>query len=1784
MEKKVKPINIPEEVKLRNVTCNINDMAEKTISAQVYMDASSGEASFVDGSGNPWAVEFCGERYVITIREPQAAKDTDSMSYIADVTFVNEAIHELSRYFFVTVAQTAAGTYIANKYIASVSLGLADFCDLLSQVLELYYGDRFTVDLANGITTESVSVEIKYSFIFDVIKNIYKLFGVRWEIVGTEDGKYSIRIGYKAKEVSHQFKYGYEGGLIKIERQVQDSSIKNVLLGRGGTKNIPYRYFKKKDDDNPSFAGDPDWIPELESIVFDKLRDSNFRNYVRGWKARHYGGTRYEETPAYLKGYNDDVFSPIEYVRDEESIARYGELWGSIEDNEDIFPTIQGVVLKDYGRIDEAVAVERIETDEIKETASDTAIIQNISTDGCRITETVDKGGYKDFTLKTDYVVFVPEHRIGNIDIDVKAVFQETRRGEETNQPIVEKPISVRLYDRQGNEYPAVGISTGTYRIEIAAKINNSDKSKERKITAYPTGARLEYDFEKPRFTNTWDIWIKNVFDTQKGATESEEAYKERVWGAVLGSSDGNNAAVMFSDGMLSLSEDYEFIISDVHYDTTMSFQGVPSHWRLTLSKSDADLDATGLYLPSTQTHAEAGDHFFFTGIDMPHLYVLLAEERLTEYKEGQLGKAKAPRPTWVVSLDKVKIGNEGKAGALIDDIDAGAYVSLYDDVLIHAFEGVASERLFIKSVTYKFSDGNSSGDSSSVSIVPDVEIVLSDNYDEGDNPVTMLQGSVEKLSNQVSGFGNIENAIRAICDRIYLRKDGFTDESYSPTSFHSLVTSNDFRSGMLGGSGWGIFKDANGNWVIEADRVNVRQEMQVNDLIINQAKYRGGMFVESAASMEVTMVLTESNGDFSCYFDQKEGTVANMFVVDDVALCIRYDAENNRTKFYKRRVVAVGVDSITLSDEYVNGDGVPEVGDNIVQYGNYTEARRRFVKVSDVIGGGYDRFIEGLSSVNSDGTEYFFVGRQDGQYGNKPRFFLGNKDNFIEFIEGKLNVNAVLSVKTKVGDTAIGDYIADEASKNATCYLDIVGDVLPIPCDSEGRPTSELPKSHLIVYQGSKLDTGWDFILSTEGCTAELIDEWIYIRSITADNAEVLVLGKKSGKADLDGRISLYKVIPGANGSPGVPGKPGENGADGTDGENAVFYDIDVSPDNISKYFTETLSASSVECTKVKVDGDIRSATTHKILKYQRIGTDNNEILGSSEGENAKVTVNVSKENTAVIFTLYDTDASTILARKRVPILRDASDMALSARNLLSNSRKLTIKSSDSNFNHVAFTIPYEIMAGEYLALSVGSIVNVEGNASDYSVSVYDETISEEICPIQRISNTSNTCLFKATKNSGENPKLIVYAGRAGSTAGNSVTYNRMTLVFGNVPMLTWTPSVEEVDAGIDQYAYIKTALGESTDIIGGLILTSLIRLGVKTINGFDVRAGISGILKEGNNERDIAVWAGGEQIDAAEVEDPNSATFAIRQDGSAYAAKNTVRFEQDRVMVGNNVKLDKYGLQLMNEDEEKLSIQNVSVSELADRIGMNKVTINKNADAPDMKVYKFGGVFPPPIEEAVPFSVNVPIVPGEPSYPAKFQFGVYTDGFTQEIPLGTFTKHTSFDLSFVIDLGFAVSSYTNASNPEQVAVEVFNGTYTVELVENGIVTLSSTFYDRHAGDDSHTGHIVISKFSMMAITMYDNSDVSVRVKLNKNYSSDIHSLAMEVTAHPYTSVSGSAKYGIAEKTILGNDGTISVWGENILMIDKSGIIMRNESYGLSIKADGVKKYVNGTWLPANI
>lgn len=505
-----------------------------------------------------------------------------------------------------------------------------------------------------------------------------------------------------------------------------------------------------------------------------------------------------------------------------------------------------------------------------------------------------------------------------------------------------------------------------------------------------------------------------------------------------------STATISFKSGKL-VAREFEIVKCEQINNTEKKVRG----YKLTLNRIyDEDVQ---LFFPYNEYNAKAGDKFVLLNIEMPEVYIKAASQKLLEKSNDWLAKNDYARSTYNPKIDEIFMARQhdeamtsgGAIQSLHDTLKEGMQL-LFEDEDLGIDAAITIDTLIIKEED---------------KAIPTYEVTLKEEKTVGS--LQKVQNKIDSISKGLSqGAGGynadqIRQLIAVYGKETFLSKTQ-KDTAREPINFQKGITIGNYYQGLVGGKGAGIYVDANGSWVIEADRLNVRQDMQVNNLVVNQAEARGGMVIDTAAYLKISNV-TETEDAYLCYFDTHNGTIANLFKIDDVAYCQRWNAENKELKFYKRRVLSVADDYIRLSKNAdVNGFDIPEIGDLIIHYGNYTDKNRQFVKVSDVVGGGYEKFIVGLDSVYSQGDEFYFVGRENelvsedivSEIGEdivaendvpfstegiptpaSARWFVGNHNGAnIEYKDDELSLNKVkLSVNSMVGEETITDFVSKQ-------------------------------------------------------------------------------------------------------------------------------------------------------------------------------------------------------------------------------------------------------------------------------------------------------------------------------------------------------------------------------------------------------------------------------------------------------------------------------------------------------------------------------------------------------------------------------------------------------------------------------------------------------------------------------------------------------------------------------------------------------------------------------------
>lgn len=1042
---------LANEIEITNFTVNEVDMGESVITMDVYFGPEE-----EPGFNLNWTVMYNGETYHLKSYAPPGIKDLKSLRYKYTLTFVSER-EDLKFYPFSNIIKLTDGTLQTIGMKFAFLADLTEFVGRLSDNLTYYYGARWKVVLNPDmeINPFRATVSVDKTTIWDVLTQLYELYSVRWSIE-EDNGQISIKIGFPAPEIEHIFDYGdvpmdeanADGtGLVSIQRVNDQTDIYTRLIGRGSTRNLPYRYFKGAAG---AFVGDPDANAITELSYYSNLMPKSYRDYVRGWNDATAGKDPAEgNNPYYMLGYSDmkagRQMYPSDYA-DSPMQEKWGVRVGVLEDNEEIYPSIQNVWLGTLGRADEVIAVEEVTNDNYAEAEEegefayksteikvdfpgmdtrrgpvvyDKLFTQSVTSEEMEVKATLPTLTFSIYGKETStiprgverYTKWFDSDHLDYAELNVYVL-------SESGQVVFTKALNALTdmeytdargkVQNEGKSKFEVQLPMGKYHVRTAVsfKCTKNPGSNQHYYMAVTTGRFSVAPAEGiGPYRQVFDIWIKDIWGETGSIVD--------VWWPKIGQRE---ATVMFSDGLLA-GEDYEFVIAkdptlgnpeakdpetgdywciwedDSKQIETVDEEGntitVKSKYRLSLIKSDAELRASGLMLPNTKQNAKPGDHFFLINIEMPHQYVLWAEDKLQDYLEVELDRVDDENPTFSAKPSAIFCESFEER----EKLRPGTKIRLHNNQLI----GETDLVLYINNLTIAYKEGK---------LLPEWTITVSEEMVASKTSTSAIQGEIRRLSSNIMSSSQIVAEAAKTFETLFLRKDGIAARSYSPTHFTAEVTfadttmSDNFRQGGFGGYGWGMYKNPDGSSVFEVDHLFVRRKMNVNEIVINQITAIGGKQVLTSASGTISEV--EDIGEaWRCYLEQTDGKQTNEFAVGDQAysqMIGDIDASTLENVFYWRKVVGIGINYIDLSktDAATNSDE-PHVGDNVVQLGNPTDTSRQSAIVIDVSreGGALMTWLDDITGYNLTAKDSINLGRIEGKtwaevFGN---LYVGNRE-----------------------------------------------------------------------------------------------------------------------------------------------------------------------------------------------------------------------------------------------------------------------------------------------------------------------------------------------------------------------------------------------------------------------------------------------------------------------------------------------------------------------------------------------------------------------------------------------------------------------------------------------------------------------------------------------------------------------------------------------------------------------------------------------------------------------
>lgn len=674
---------------------------------------------------------------------------------------------------------------------------------------------------------------------------------------------------------------------------------------------------------------------------------------------------------------------------------------------------------------------------------------------------------------------------------------------------------------------------------------------------------------------------------------------------------------------------------------------------------------------------------------------------------------------------------------------------------------------------------------------------------------------------------------------------------------------------------------DAEGRSHLITDYLEVRMKAIFEELVINKTSTIGGKEIISPAGgvvahkvEEVTVTYNNvSQKAYRCYFlaEQEGDAVDNDFAVGDQ---VRSESFNVRkgtyhkdgNHFYWRLVIGRDEDPVELEGKkyhYIDlsdtdcatASDVPAKGDVLNQCGNRTDVERQNCLIFSAVDT-YSPSISLYHGINS----YSFANRE-----------------YVEYGVNKQNNKAFFNV---YGDMYVGDRPTKENGYEGSSY---------IRYDSSTKQLSVKGKiSAKSTVDGKELSQYFNKIAELQNQVDGAIETWFYDGVPTLENAPAI-----SWKTDKDKEIHLGDLY-----YNNKTGKAYRFAKDSNTYKWTIITDTD-----IAKALSDARMAQETANGKMKVFS-VQPTTPYQVgdiwvnATYPSDGsTYKNEVLRCQTNKAAGSQFAIGDWIKA---SKYTDDTVANAAKKAA---EDAQKAAQTAQTDIKNLGNTVTDNKKEFDNYVTdgYLEPSEIAAmaqdskrleDDFAAAqkSYNEVKNAEVLANTKELtdltSAFTDLSDAKKELIKYLSDISKR--YNETDTNGK--AAIVSAVGTKFTnfqSAYSAFYDKLGLANAYITSKIYGDLKQNI-TDLAGYKYLKDALGQTTDIDGGLVMTTLLAL--RDGDG-NVQSGINGAIDPNRGKKSIATWWGGQMVD----KDYNSgnltpATSLIRFDGSGYLANGAI------------------------------------------------------------------------------------------------------------------------------------------------------------------------------------------------------------------------------------------------------------------------------------------------------
>ena len=931
---------------------------------------------------------------------------------------------------------------------------------------------------------------------------------------------------------------------------------------------------------------------------------------------------------------------------------------------------------------------------------------------------------------------------------------------------------------------------------------------------------------------------------------------------------------------------DYIFANASDAYEDKLNQDSTQKELWIAVQK---DTSTLGIIMPNASAgfKPQKGDLFVITGIKPPKVLVTAAEKRLDDALIKHMSENNTDQFNYSVKFSRIFLQENPDFASKLNE-NAKLSIQIQGDS--DSDGNLISHEVFVSNYSVKVDNDELA--EVEIELVNSLEVTKSDTK----QIIDAVKGETVKSLSSMVGGSNINSFNASITDKMYLSK--LKDDTAKGTITWEKVQK--FLQGLLvGGGSW--TPDTEGRSHLITDYLEVRMKAIFEELVINKTSTIGGKEIISPAGgvvahkvEEVTVTYNNvSQKAYRCYFlaEQDGDEVDNDFAVNDQ---VRSESFNVRkgtyhkagNHFYWRLVIGRDEEPVELEGKkyhYIDlsdtdcatASDVPAKGDVLNQCGNRTDVERQNCLIFSAVDT-YSPSISLYHGINS----YSFANREYVEYGvnkqtNKAFFnvygdmYVGDRPTKENNYEGssyikydsatkQVSVKGKISAKSTVDGKELSQYIKENSAKGLT----------------EEQVNNIINNSQVIADLQNQVDGAIEtwFYDGVPTLSNKPASDWktdkdknIHLGDLYYDN--------KTGKAyrfAKDGNIYKWTIITDTDIAKAL--SDASKAQETADGKMKVFSTQPTPPyqlDDIWVNATYPTDGSIYKNEVLRCQTNKAAGSQFAIADWIKASKYTDDIVANA----AKAAAEKAQKAAETAQTNVTNLGKTVTSNKK------AFDSYVTDGYL--EPSEIAAMAQDSKRLEDAFAAAeksYNEVKGAEVLKSTKELTDL--NTAFTTLSTAKTELIKYLSDISKRYNASDTN-GKATIVSAVGTKFTNFQ------SAYSAFYDKLGLANAYITSKIYGDLKQNI-TDLAGYKYLKDALGQTTDIDGGLVMTTLLAL--RDGDG-NVQSGINGAIDPNRGKKSIATWWGGQMVD----KDYNSgnltpATSLIRFDGSGYLANGAI------------------------------------------------------------------------------------------------------------------------------------------------------------------------------------------------------------------------------------------------------------------------------------------------------